>query len=68
MVTNEYTMEEFKRMFPELPEDCCPYLIKLAADESLRSVKKLLKLAYSYSDQINLKTLKMVRKQLTEDF
>ncbi len=66
-VTNEYTMQEFKEMFPEVPENCYPYLIQLAADESLRSVNKLLELAYSFSDQINLKLLQMVRVQLTEE-
>lgn len=67
-VTNEYTVEEFRRMFPDLPEDCCPYLIQLAADESLRSVKKLLALVYTVSDQLSLTLLKRVRKELTEGF
>lgn len=66
MVTNEYTLEEFRKMFPKIPENCHPYLIKLAADESLRSVNKLLALAYSYTDMVNLETLQMVRAQLTE--
>lgn len=67
-VTNEYTLEEFREMFPDVPESCYPYLIQLAADESLRSVNKLLDLAYSFTDQIDLNTLQMVRIQLTEEF
>lgn len=67
-VTNEYSMEEFREMLPDVSESCYPYLIQLAADESLRSVNKLLNLAYSYTDQIDLNTLQMVRRQLTEDF
>lgn len=67
-VTNEYTLEEFGEMFPKIPENCYPYLIQLAADESLRSVNKLLELAYSFSEDISLDILRMVRVQLTEEF
>lgn len=67
-VTNEYTLEEFGGMFPTIPENCYPYLIQLAADESLRSVNKLLELAYSFSEDISLDILRMVRVQLTEEF
>ena len=66
MVRNEYSIEEFKAIFPETPEECLPYLRKLAMDESLRTTIKILELAYDYTDRMNLETLQAVRMQLTE--
>ncbi len=66
MVRNEYNLEEFKAIFPETPDECLPYLIRLATDESLRTTIKILELAYDYTDRMDLKTLQAVRLQLTE--
>lgn len=66
MVKNEYSQAEFKEIFPSVPESCIPYLIRLATDESLRTAIKILELAYDYTDSMDIKTLKMVRMQLTE--
>jgi hypothetical protein len=66
MVRNEYQIEEFQKIFPYVPEMCLPYLIKLATDESLRTAIKILELAYDYTDRMDIKTLQMVRMQLTE--
>lgn len=66
MVRNEYSLEEFKAIFPETPDECLPYLIRLATDESLRTTIKILELAYDYTGRMDLKTLQMVRHQLTE--
>lgn len=66
MVRNEYSLEEFKMVFPEVPSECLPYLIKLATDESLRTAIKILELAYDYTDRIDLNGLQSVRQQLTE--
>lgn len=66
MVRNEYQIEEFQKIFPYVPENCIPYLIKLATDESLRTAIKILELAYDYTDRMDIKTLQMVRMQLTE--
>lgn len=66
MVRNEYSLDEFKMIFPETPAECLPYLIKLATDESLRTAIKILELAYKQTDRMDLKTLQAVRHQLTE--
>lgn len=66
MVKNEYDLAEFKEIFPNVPESCLPYLIRLSTDESLRTAIKILELAYDYTDSMDIKTLKMVRMQLTE--
>lgn len=66
MVRNEYSLEEFRMMFPEVPSECLPYLIKLSTDESLRTAIKILELAYRHTDRMNLETLQAVRHQLTE--
>lgn len=66
MVRNEYSLEEFRMMFPEAPTECLPYLVKLSADESLRTAVKILELAYKYTDELDVKTLQEVRHQLTE--
>lgn len=66
MARNEYSLEEFRAIFPETPDECLPYLIRLATDESLRTAIKILELAYDYTDRMNLKTLQAVRQQLTE--
>lgn len=66
MVRNEYSLEEFKVIFPETPVECLPYLIKLATDESLRTAIKILELAYRHTDRMDLETLQAVRHQLTE--
>ena len=67
MVRNEYGLEEFKAIFPDVPEDCLPYLIKMANDESLRATVKILELAYEFADTDNIskKILQQVRMQLT---
>lgn len=66
MVRNEYSPEEFRMIFPEVPTECLPYLIKLSAEESLRTTIKILELAYKSSDVLDLKALQEVRQQLTE--
>lgn len=65
MVKNEYSMEEFSAIFPDIPEDCIPWMMKLATDKSLRTAIKTLELAYDYTDKMSVKTLQMVRQQLT---
>lgn len=67
MVRNEYGLEEFKEIFPDIPEECLPYLVKLANDESLRATVKILELAYEFADtkNISVKILKQVKMQLT---
>ena len=65
MVRNEYSLEELKMIFPEIPPECLPYLIKLATDESLRTAVKILELTYDYTDRIDLDALRAVRQQLT---
>lgn len=66
MVKNEYSLEEFKMIFPEISPECLPYLIRLSSDESLRTTVKILELAYKYTDELDIKTLQEVRQQLTE--
>ncbi|MBD5497119.1 MAG: AAA family ATPase [Lachnospiraceae bacterium] len=66
MVRNEYSLEEFRMIFPEVPAECLPYLIKLSTDESLRTTIKILELAYKYTNELDVKTLQAVRQQLTE--
>lgn len=68
MVRNEYGLDEFRAIFPDVPEECLPYLVKLANDESLRATVKILELAYEFADtkNINVKILKQVKMQLTE--
>ena len=68
MVRNEYGLEEFKEIFPDVPGECLPYLVKLANDESLRATVKILELAYEFADtkNISVKILKQVKMQLTE--
>lgn len=71
MVRNEYGLEEFRQIFPDVPENCLPYLIKLATDESLRTTIKILEMAYDFADSIksqnvDVKILQEVRMQLTE--
>lgn len=66
-VQNRYSMDEFREVFPGIPDTCLAYLLKLAADESMRTAVKTLEIAYDYTDSIDLKTLKLVRKQLTEE-
>lgn len=66
-VRNSYSMDEFRSVFPGVPDSCLVYLLKLAADESMRTAVKTLEIAYDYADRIDLKTLKWVRKQLTEE-
>ena len=65
MVKNEYTLEEFKVIFPDLPEQCIPWLVKLANDKSLRTAIKTLELAYDCTDKMSVETLKKVNMQLT---
>ncbi len=68
MVRNEYGLEEFKEIFPDVSEECLPYLIKMANDESLRATVKILELAYEFADtkNISVKILQQVKMQLTE--
>lgn len=71
MVRNEYGRDEFRAMFPDVPEECLPYLVKLATDESLRTAIKILEMAYDFVDSvkaksIDVKMLQEVRMQLTE--
>lgn len=65
-VTNEYTLEEFKNIFPDLNNECLGYLIQLARKESLRTAIKLLRIAYDVNPSVSIKTLKEVQKELTE--
>lgn len=65
MVKNEYSMEEFREIFPDIPEECIPWLMELATDKSLRTAIKMLEFAYDYTDKMSVKTLQMVRQQLT---
>ena len=67
MVRNEYGMEEIGAIFPDVPEECLPYLIRMASDESLRATIKILELAYEFADTDNIskKILQQVRMQLT---
>lgn len=64
-VVNVYTLPEFRKIFPELDEECLRYLLLLAKNESLRTSIKLLNLAYDFGP-VSIDTLQMVRHQLTE--
>lgn len=64
-VVNVYTIEEFRKIFPEQNEECLQYLLHLAKSESLRTSIKLLNLAYDFGP-VSIETLQMVRHQLTE--
>lgn len=65
MVKNEYSMEELREIFPDIPEGCLPWLMDLAKEKSLRTAVRMLEFAYDYTDKISVKTLQMVRQQLT---
>lgn len=65
-VENSYTVEEFRNIFPEVPDDCLAYLMKIAQSESLRSAVKILEIALDYTKKMNLRTLKEINLQLTE--
>lgn len=65
-VENRYMLDEFKQIFPGLPDDCLAYLIQIAESESLRTAVKMLEIAYDCAEHVNLKVLKSVNLQLTE--
>ena len=65
-VTNEYTLEEFKNIFPDVNNECLGYLIQLARKESLRTAIKLLRITYDYNPSVSLSTLKEVQRELAE--
>lgn len=66
-VQNNYTLEEFRSIFPGVADNCLIYLLRLAADESMRTAIKTLEIAYDYKQQVDLEALKMVRGMLTEE-
>lgn len=65
-VVNDYTIEEFKHIFPDVDNECLGYLIQLARKESLRTSIKLLKFAYALNPSVSVKTLAEVKKELAE--
>lgn len=65
-VTNDYTLDEFRKIFPDVNDECLGYLIQLARKESLRIAIKLLRIAYDDNPSVSIKTLKEVQKELAE--
>lgn len=65
-VVNDYTLEEFKNIFPEVSNECLGYLIQLARKESLRTAIKLLRIAYEVNPSVSIQTLTEVKKELAE--
>lgn len=63
---SNYTVEEFKHIFPDIPDDCIPFLIKLAAEDSLRAAIKILEMTYEYTEKISLRTLQNISVRLAE--
>lgn len=60
-LTNKYTKNELKHIFPALPEDCLTFVALLSEKESLRTAKKIVELAYDYAEAKNTGiTLKML--------
>jgi DNA transposition AAA+ family ATPase len=66
-VHNEYTVPEMEAMFPNLNQDCIGYMLKVAGEESLRTVKKLYNIAQEFAaakgQQLNIKHLRDTKKQ-----
>lgn len=65
-VHNDYTIEEFKQIFPDIDEQSIVYLINLAKKESLRTAIKLFRIAYEMHPSVSVKTLSEVQKELAE--
>lgn len=65
-VVNDYTIEEFRNIFPDVDNECLGYLIQLARKESLRTSIKLLKFTYALNPSVSVKTLAEVKKELAE--
>lgn len=65
-VINEFTLEEFRKLFPGIDEECLKFLIKLAHSESLRTAIKILEIACDSEDHLNIKALQRVKAELTE--
>ncbi len=60
-LTNKYTKNELKHIFPALPEDCLTFVALLSEKESLRTAKKIVELTYDYAEAKNTGiTLKML--------
>lgn len=65
-VVNEYSLDEFKVIFPNINDECLAFLIQLAESESLRTAIKILEIVYDYEEKVTVKTLRKIKKELTE--
>lgn len=65
---NTYNSDEFRIIFPMIPEECREYLLNFAKKKSLRSAVKLLNLTYEVlpDSKITVTTLKAVENKYYE--
>lgn len=65
-VENNYTIDEFRQVFPDTDDECIGFLMELAQAESLRTAVKILEILYDYGEKITFANLKKIKRQLTE--